>query len=83
MSTTGITSSMFSELQQFQQEFQRLGQDLQSGNVSAAQSDFATLEKRPAPNQFHINVRKQQPDCPSLQSTFARFASGQSHRGAE
>jgi len=45
MSTTGITSSMFSQLQQFQQEFQQLGQDLQSGNVSAAQSDFATLEK--------------------------------------
>jgi len=45
MSTTGITGSMFSQLQQFEQEFQQLGQDLQSGNVSAAQSDFATLEK--------------------------------------
>jgi exonuclease VII large subunit len=45
MSTSGITSSMFSQLQQFQQEFEQLGQDLQSGNLSAAQSDFVTLQK--------------------------------------
>ncbi|HTZ83211.1 MAG TPA: hypothetical protein VMB66_08475 [Candidatus Acidoferrales bacterium] len=32
-------------IRQFQQEFQQLGQDLQSGNLSAAQSDFATLEQ--------------------------------------
>ncbi|MFZ0961997.1 MAG: hypothetical protein WAO35_13925 [Terriglobia bacterium] len=44
MSTSGITSSMFSQLQQFQQEFQQLGQDLTSGNLSAAQSDFVTLQ---------------------------------------
>jgi hypothetical protein len=31
--------------QQFQQEFQQLGQDLQSGNLSAAQADFATLQQ--------------------------------------
>lgn len=30
---------------QFQQEFQQLGQDLQSGNRSAAQSDFAALQQ--------------------------------------
>jgi outer membrane protein assembly factor BamD (BamD/ComL family) len=29
----------------FQQEFQQLGQDLQSGNLSAAQSEFATLQQ--------------------------------------
>jgi len=45
MSTSGITSSLFSQLQQFQQEFQQLGQDLGSGNLSAAQSDFAVLQK--------------------------------------
>ena len=54
MSVTGIAaSSLFSFLtqtvqskkQQFQQEFQQLGQDLQSGNMSAAQSDFATLKQ--------------------------------------
>jgi outer membrane protein assembly factor BamD (BamD/ComL family) len=36
--------------QQFQQEFQQLGQDLQSGNLSAAQSDFATLQQVGAPS---------------------------------
>lgn len=59
MSVTGITSSLLSyldqtsnsnkppiaNLQEFEQDFQQLGQDLQSGNLSAAQSDFATLEQ--------------------------------------
>jgi hypothetical protein len=31
--------------EQFQQEFQQLGQNLQSGNLSAAQADFATLQQ--------------------------------------
>ncbi len=33
------------KMQQFQKEFQQLGQDLQSGNLSAAQSDFVTLQQ--------------------------------------
>jgi outer membrane protein assembly factor BamD (BamD/ComL family) len=59
MSVTGITSSLLSylnqtsnenkppiaNLQEFKQDFQQLGQDLQSGNLSAAQADFATLEQ--------------------------------------
>lgn len=56
MSLSGISSSSLfsyesqnvqsqSKLQKFQQEFQQLGQDLQSGNLSAAQSDFATLQQ--------------------------------------
>ena len=45
MSTSSISSSMFSQLQQFQQEFQQLGQDLNSGNLAGAQSDFAALQK--------------------------------------
>jgi hypothetical protein len=52
MSIAGILSStLFSSnpqainpQQQFQKEFQQLGQDLQSGNLAAAQSDFATLQ---------------------------------------
>ena len=43
MSTSGI-GSMMSQVQQFQQEFKQLGTDLSSGNISAAQSDFVTLE---------------------------------------
>jgi hypothetical protein len=54
MSVSGISSTSFfnsgtpgvqDRMQQFKQEFQQLGQDLQSGNLSAAQTDFATLEQ--------------------------------------
>ena len=54
MSVSGISSinfqdfqiqTMQSRMQQFRQEFQQLGQDLQSGNLSAAQADFATLQQ--------------------------------------
>jgi outer membrane protein assembly factor BamD (BamD/ComL family) len=51
MLLSGIASSSFqfnpqgvqTQVQQVQKEFQQLGQDLQSGNLSAAQSDFASL----------------------------------------
>ena len=65
MSTSGITSSMSSQFQQFQQEFKQLGQDLQSGNLSSAQSDFATIENTLEQPKF-VYVAKQQPDCPGL-----------------
>ncbi len=53
MSVSGILSSnLFSyqnqnvnNNQQFQQDFAQLGQDLQSGNLTAAQSDLSTLEQ--------------------------------------
>lgn len=54
MSVSGISStsifnsatqSIEAKVKQFQQEFQQLGQDLQSGNLSAAQSDFVTLQQ--------------------------------------
>ena len=54
MSVTGITGGLSSSLlsqgiqnriQQFQQDFQQLGQDLQSGNLSAAQTDFTALQQ--------------------------------------
>src|SRR5580704_3842495 len=52
MSVSGISSgnlynysSAQNSLQQIQQTFQQLGQDLQSGNLSSAQSDFAALLK--------------------------------------
>jgi hypothetical protein len=37
------TKDVANKMQQMQSEFQQLGQDLQSGNLSAAQSDFTTL----------------------------------------
>ncbi len=58
MSITGIASSLLSILsgsqnnqgqvngfKQFQSELQQLGQDLQSGNLSAARQDFASLQQ--------------------------------------
>src|ERR1700758_5068832 len=54
MSLSGISSSNLvnyenqsvqNKVQQFKQEFQQLGQDLQSGNLSAAQTDFTTLQQ--------------------------------------
>lgn len=37
------TNDAANKMQQMRSEFQQLGQDLQSGNMTAAQSDFATL----------------------------------------
>ncbi len=53
MSVFGIASNLInyanqslqSSTKQAQQEFQQLGQDLQSGDLSAAQSDLATFEQ--------------------------------------
>jgi len=50
MSISGIPSSTFSPYplgaasNLYQQDFKQLGQDLKSGNLSAAQSDFAALQ---------------------------------------
>lgn len=53
MSIAGIASNFLlnslspkqDSIQQFRQEFQQLGQDLQAGNLTAAQSDYAQLQK--------------------------------------
>jgi predicted lipid-binding transport protein (Tim44 family) len=53
MSVSGIASTLFdssnqtvqNNMQQFNQEFQQLGKDLHSGNLSAAHADFVTLQK--------------------------------------
>ena len=52
MSVAGISSlfnytppSVQNNFQNFQKEFQQLGKDLQSGNLTAAQADFATLQQ--------------------------------------
>src|SRR5215469_11462662 len=45
------TQSVHSRMQQFRQDFQKLGQDLQTGNLTGAQADFAALQKdRPQPS---------------------------------
>jgi len=55
MSVLGIAASSFfaafhpgaaqSKFQQIRQDFQKLGQDLQSGNLSQAQTDFSALQQ--------------------------------------
>jgi hypothetical protein len=54
MSVSGVSTSSFfdhssagiqQQKQSLHQEFMQLGQDLQSGNLTAAQSDFAALEQ--------------------------------------
>lgn len=56
MSVSGISISLFNtqttqnNIQKAQQEFQQPGKDLQSGNLSAAQTDFATLQSLAAPS---------------------------------
>jgi outer membrane protein assembly factor BamD (BamD/ComL family) len=54
MSVSGISSSSFyyfdmqnaqNRVQQFQQDFEQLGQDLQSGNLTAAQTDFTDIQQ--------------------------------------
>jgi hypothetical protein len=45
LGTSYIPSCVLNQVQQFQQDFQQFGQDLKSGNLSAAQSDIATLHK--------------------------------------
>jgi predicted helicase len=73
MSVTGISSNVSNYLnetsnlkkrpmpnmQEFKQDFRQLGQDLQAGNLSAAQADFATLQQIGPPGLSN----------PSLQST--------------
>src|SRR5260370_36184530 len=45
----GSTQIAQKRMQQFLQVFQQLGQDLQSGNLSAAQSDVLTLQQSVLP----------------------------------
>lgn len=40
-----LNAQMQSRVQQFQDEFQQLGEDLQTGSLATAQSDFATLQQ--------------------------------------
>ncbi|HLW83584.1 MAG TPA: hypothetical protein VKR60_00135 [Candidatus Sulfotelmatobacter sp.] len=44
-SVSSASASQASKLNQLRQQFQQLGQHLQSGKLSAAQTDFATLQQ--------------------------------------
>lgn len=68
MSVSGIASSNFADYnsqslqnnkQQFLQDFQQLGADLQSGNLAAAQTDFATIQQLAPQNGSTANSAAQ------------------------
>ncbi len=49
---TSVAHSAQTKFQQIQSQFQKVGQDLQSGNLTQAQADFATLSQQlPKPQQ--------------------------------
>ncbi|HVP53613.1 MAG TPA: hypothetical protein VMU45_01360 [Candidatus Eisenbacteria bacterium] len=53
----GISAQLFqNRMQKVQSEFQQLGQDLQAGNLTAAQADFTTLQQlQPQTNSSSSN----------------------------
>lgn len=73
MSVSGIFSSSLNSSDSLQntirKEFRQLGQDLQSGNLSAAQSDFATFKESCAAERCHVIVGEQQSPYAGIQST--------------
>ncbi len=81
MSITGILSSGLSSLlqptsvqstvQKKRAEFQQLGQDLQSGNLSAAQQDFATLSQNSSTQTSSVNSSTPSNSAVSLKQSFS------------
>jgi len=85
MSVSGISSSSLFDYndqsiqnnrQQIQQEFQQLGQDLESGNLSAAQSDFATLQQLMPQNNSAAATQNNNPIAQAFQQLAQDLQSG-------
>lgn len=83
MSVSGISSTSFydtqslqNNFQQVQQAFQQLGQDLQSGNLSGAQSDFATLQKLQPQNNSSTSSQSDSPIAQAFQQLSSDLQSG-------
>jgi outer membrane protein assembly factor BamD (BamD/ComL family) len=55
------TQNVQSRMQEFKKEFQQLGQDLSSGNISAAQSDFASLQQLGPQSSSSSSVQSNNP----------------------
>ena len=65
-----------SALNQLRQQFQQLGEDLQSGNLSAAQSDFATLQQEATPTTVSTSTPGNDPVTNALQQLQTQLQSG-------
>jgi hypothetical protein len=70
------TQSISSRIQQFQKDFEQLGQDLQSGNLSAAATDFATLQKDSPQLSGSSSTQNQNPIAQALQQLNGDLQSG-------
>lgn len=67
----GIGAHLFqNRMQKMQTEFQQLGQDLQSGKLSAAQADFATLQQLQPPTSSTASTQS----ANSITQDFAQLA---------
>jgi outer membrane protein assembly factor BamD (BamD/ComL family) len=78
MSVSGISAvfgnqiqRLHDRMQQFRQDFQQLGQDLQAGNLSAAQSDFAALQQLTPQNKSTQNSNPVAQDLNQLSQDLA------------
>jgi outer membrane protein assembly factor BamD (BamD/ComL family) len=85
VSISGIPSSSLlnysiqnvqTNMKQIQQEFQQLGQDLQSGNLSAAQSDFATLQQLTPQNNSTLSAQSNSPIAQAFEQLSQDLQSG-------
>jgi outer membrane protein assembly factor BamD (BamD/ComL family) len=86
MSVSGISSSSLFDLlgtesaqsqkQQLQQEIQQLGKDLSAGNLSAAQADFATLQKDAPPATSAASSPSSNPIAQAFQKLAQDLQSG-------
>jgi hypothetical protein len=86
MSVSGISSTNLFDLldsanatsqkQQLQQEIQQLGKDLSAGNLSAAQSDFATLEKNSPQATSAVSSQSSNPIAQAFQQLAKDLQSG-------
>jgi outer membrane protein assembly factor BamD (BamD/ComL family) len=70
---TSVAQGAQTKFQQIQTQFQKLGQDLQSGNLTQAQSDFATLtQELPNRQQPSANATTAAGGATSPTSTLAK-----------
>ncbi len=85
MSVAGISSTNLfdysaqtvqNKKQQFQQAFAQLGQDLQSGNLAAAQTDFATLQPLGPQNNSTTSAENNSPIAQALNQLSTDLKSG-------
>ncbi|MFZ0582041.1 MAG: hypothetical protein WAN72_26450 [Candidatus Acidiferrales bacterium] len=53
LNATPTSQNSHGKFQQIQREFQQLGQDLQSGNLTQAQQDFQQQQQQQGTNQVH------------------------------